>query len=207
MGLHNPRLEASALVVGSRTVPKKRLSPAAKAKITARMKALNADPVLEAEDLPCVTTGQPAGPLAGAGGLETEDARWLALLAEQDDSTADPVLEAARCRSLWQEVLLQGLRDLLNPTSIEVVREQPKWRSWIGSRDFREVCDLAGVDPEATAATFKRVAEGDVATCAQVEASLGYMRGRDDKVSVLGRNRRAGKRGQSVRRQSSTAMP
>jgi len=186
-------------------VPKKRLSPAAAA-VSARMKALHADPEAESEFPPQrLTARNPAGPSQGAGRLETgdEDARGWALLAEQEDPALAPAVEAARSQSLWQEVLLQALRDLLKPNCIEAVRAQDKWLSWIGTRDFREVCDLAGVDAEATGAMFKAVAEGDVVVREQVASALGYVRSTGGALSLLGRNRRAGKRGQSVRYQSS----
>jgi len=52
--------------------------------------------------------------------------------------------EAEACRQLWVSVLLIAVRDLVGSDPNGLVSKQA--RSWIGTRDFREVCGLAGFD-------------------------------------------------------------
>ena len=47
-------------------------------------------------------------------------------------------------RELWAEVLIAALRDV----------EKGRDTGWIGTRDFRIVCTLAGLDPDAVAERF-----------------------------------------------------
>ena len=59
--------------------------------------------------------------------------------------------ESLACLTLWRRVLLGVVNDLsdvgVHPA---VVREAELWvGKWI-STDFREVCELAGVDPDRT---------------------------------------------------------
>jgi hypothetical protein len=61
---------------------------------------------------------------------------------------------------LWQHVLLAILSDLQS-SSEQAHREQSFARRWVGpypSRDFRVVCDLAGLDPDCVHRHFKRIA-------------------------------------------------
>lgn len=53
---------------------------------------------------------------------------------------------------LWQNVLLTVLADLQSSSEYKY-RDREFARSWVGdypSRDFRVVCDLAGIDAKAT---------------------------------------------------------
>jgi hypothetical protein len=65
--------------------------------------------------------------------------------------------EAERMRALWRAVLVHALREArgriintggaIRPATREL--EQRRARDWIGGRDFREVCELAGVSVTA----------------------------------------------------------
>lgn len=51
---------------------------------------------------------------------------------------------------LWQEVLARAIADTnLPPTSAANIRDKRDAISWLntGGKDFRMVCDLAGMDP------------------------------------------------------------
>jgi hypothetical protein len=61
------------------------------------------------------------------------------------EDTGRPIPE----RQLWAAVLHQALDDALNGVS-----SGPS--DWIGSRDFAEVAELAGLDPSAARAGFAR---------------------------------------------------
>lgn len=56
-------------------------------------------------------------------------------------------------RELWATVLHRAVRDaagdLDNISTSHRAYEQRKAQAWLGSRDFAEVCHLAGVDPAA----------------------------------------------------------
>lgn len=65
---------------------------------------------------------------------------------------ADLADEARTLRAFWRAVLIQGLREAAGfvIASDEKVKAQQslvayRCRQWIGSRDFREVCELAGL--------------------------------------------------------------
>ena len=49
------------------------------------------------------------------------------------------------CTKLWQAVLEVALSDAMHRGD----------EAWIGTRDFRTVCALAGLDPEAVADRFR----------------------------------------------------
>lgn len=67
-------------------------------------------------------------------------------------TTGLPHVDPRACRKLWQALLLDQLSLVLaehDPVSgmtghVEVQRAQ----AWVGSRAFREVCLLAGIDPD-----------------------------------------------------------
>ncbi|MYE03279.1 MAG: hypothetical protein F4Y03_18795 [Alphaproteobacteria bacterium] len=62
-------------------------------------------------------------------------------------SPTDPLA----CRDLWRSVLVTIVKDLCG-TAVDraAVREAERWiGSWM-SRDFLEVCELAGADPART---------------------------------------------------------
>lgn len=52
--------------------------------------------------------------------------------------------EAEACRQLWVSVLLLAMRELFGSDPNGLAAQQA--RNWIGTRDFREVCALAGFD-------------------------------------------------------------
>lgn len=66
---------------------------------------------------------------------------------------AETAAEAQVCRKLWRAVLVQALREARgNLVSTGSTRSDwqrdayiKRARDWIESRDFREVCELAGV--------------------------------------------------------------
>ncbi len=78
-------------------------------------------------------------------------------------------IQAEACRRIWTNVLLQAARDLLtlkvrhsDAVSGVGVLEHAQAQSWIGSRDFREVCTLAGYDPTRIERAFRaRLADKD----------------------------------------------
>lgn len=62
---------------------------------------------------------------------------------------------------LWQHVLLAIMGDLQS-SSEQMLRERSFARRWVGmypSRDFRMVCDLAGLDPDGVHRHFRRIAD------------------------------------------------
>lgn len=77
-------------------------------------------------------------------------------------------IDAHNSQHLWQCVLLQAARDLLtlktraDGVSGPAASDQHYTKMWIGSRDFREVCQLAGFDPSRVERAFrKRLTEKD----------------------------------------------
>ena len=75
----------------------------------------------------------------------------------------DPI-GAARCRQVWCNVVLQAAADILTVPKIEpgFSAYRPStvehWQavSWLGSRDFRLVCALAGLEPSAVEQGLRR---------------------------------------------------
>lgn len=69
----------------------------------------------------------------------------------------DDLASADDCAALWQEVLLQAIRDALAdsyiPTHDPRIRahqiQQARNYITVPNKDFNEVCHLAGVDPQA----------------------------------------------------------
>ena len=90
--------------------------------------------------------------------------RWLAARNADPDrapwpadffSSADPG-EAERCRRLWCAILAtnakEGIRAAVRRLSgMPTTAALAACESWIGSRDFMQVCDLAGLDGRALA--------------------------------------------------------
>ena len=62
-------------------------------------------------------------------------------------------------QELWQAVVLRAAMDALadNPSSDEDQRAKRDADRWFrfGGRDFREVCTLAGIDPDFIADAYK----------------------------------------------------
>ena len=78
--------------------------------------------------------------------------------------TTGPKVDAGEVhamRGLWCAVLYEQVRlATTRPTTHQSALEIAKAVNWIGSRDFRAVCDLAGLDPDwierGIARTFAR---------------------------------------------------
>lgn len=77
---------------------------------------------------------------------------------------AETAAECVVLRRLWRAVLVQALREarghIINTGGALTVTghhaERRRAREWIGSRDFREVCELAGVSITA-AEVFEKI--------------------------------------------------
>lgn len=74
----------------------------------------------------------------------------------------EPSVQSSGEAALWGEVLCQVVRDLCSSPRTKDTR---RWRRdalwWIGarpSRDFRAVCAMAGIDPDAAHPWFMRMA-------------------------------------------------
>ena len=50
--------------------------------------------------------------------------------------------QSSECR-LWRQVISQAISDAY----LDDYRERDSVRSWLGTRDFKTVCDLADLDP------------------------------------------------------------
>lgn len=72
---------------------------------------------------------------------------------------------SAGSRELWGKVLIHGIEDAVGraDSSIKsgylrsasnITAAAAKDRAWIGSRDFREVCELAGLEPSMIERAF-----------------------------------------------------
>ena len=93
--------------------------------------------------------------------------------------------QAARTRELWASVLLTAFNDAAGPVDPDTVTSQRRAdqraaRRWLdhGGRDFRLVCSLAGVDPDAVRENWL---SGKITGLRQVErpieiAALEYIR-------------------------------
>jgi hypothetical protein len=63
-------------------------------------------------------------------------------------------------RQLWQSVLLQAARDILRTASSKYGCDETDHRAalaWVGTRDFHQVCALAGMDGAAVAGQLQRM--------------------------------------------------
>lgn len=59
-------------------------------------------------------------------------------------------------RRLWASVLMRALDDAIGlAEGIYWRLEMNRALNWIGSKDFREVCSLAGVEPDAVSERFR----------------------------------------------------
>jgi hypothetical protein len=63
----------------------------------------------------------------------------------RNNDAARMTSEAGPLRALWRTVLMLALADAAKGRDA----------NWIGSRDFRLTCALAGVDPDAVLRTFE----------------------------------------------------
>lgn len=64
-------------------------------------------------------------------------------------------------RELWQDVLIRGIEDAMGrieASSRNAVADYERRRAslWIGSEDFKIVCDLAGISASMVEAAFHR---------------------------------------------------
>jgi hypothetical protein len=72
-------------------------------------------------------------------------------------------------RELWGAVLTRGLLDAMWPSPVRsqahgsvsgvTVLHQRQARDWIGGRNFRTVCSLAGFDPDSIAERAQRLVD------------------------------------------------
>ena len=99
--------------------------------------------------------------------------------------------DAAACRRLWVSVLALALKDCFQPLRgpLHVASdERVDARRWIGSRDFRAVCELVGVDPERLQEKvgdfIRREASGEM-TAQQIMAELNRRAGIGQPKPVL----------------------
>lgn len=97
---------------------------------------------------------------------------------------------AERCRQVWCSVVLQAAVDILAvPTKIGSAVARPSQFEhgqavgWLGSRDFRKVCELAGLEPGIVEQGLRR-------RLAEVESGLTTKR--DLFISHGGRRARDG---------------
>lgn len=63
-------------------------------------------------------------------------------------------------RQLWQSVLLQAARDILRTATSKYGCDEVDHRAalaWVGTRDFHQVCALAGMDGSAVASRLQRM--------------------------------------------------
>lgn len=79
--------------------------------------------------------------------------RMSSLQSEASETTIDG------CRQLWCAVLMRAVMDALSPNPYSDVDRRAKRDaiSWLdgGGRDFKQVCTLAGLDPEAVHDAWK----------------------------------------------------
>lgn len=55
-------------------------------------------------------------------------------------------IDPYRCRALWCGVIAEALKVALTPRLSDHPVEVQRTRNWFATRDFVEVCDMAGVD-------------------------------------------------------------
>lgn len=103
-------------------------------------------------------------------------------------TNADP------CRALWGMALIRALADAVTPNPIRQSHQsgsrvctmaQREAQDWIGGRDFRVICGLAGLEPEPVAEWYERVmAGGDAARAEALKSLTGH-----DDHSLRGKRR------------------
>mgnify|MGYP000377288031 CR=1 FL=1 len=79
--------------------------------------------------------------------------------------TSWPDANPQACRALWADVLRRALADAVTVgNSASGLSLSPAYKAssknWIGGRDFRIVCALAGVEPCSVEAVYRRVMAG-----------------------------------------------
>ena len=60
----------------------------------------------------------------------------------QDEAHLEPQSQAEKCRQMWCWVLFTALKAIFD-------LDEPSKDQWLGSEDFRTVCALAGMEPDA----------------------------------------------------------
>lgn len=105
--------------------------------------------------------------------------------------------EAKLCRQVWCSVIQLALEDATNSRAfgVNAVRIRDAARNWLtkGSRDFVEVCDLAGVEPDRIQSTAKRLIadaiarEGDWKAPTKGHAKLIEFKGRSQSIAEWAR--------------------
>lgn len=74
----------------------------------------------------------------------------------QDEPHLEPLMQDTYCRQLWCSVLFAGLREVFDS-------RDPGDESWLVTEDFRIVCSLAGMEPEAVLDKLDRfIARGEI---------------------------------------------
>jgi len=63
-------------------------------------------------------------------------------VVEQPGTQTHPDHESNACSDLWRSVICQAVRDLARGQTAEKLEVA----QWVGTEDFEEVCDLAGID-------------------------------------------------------------
>lgn len=83
--------------------------------------------------------------------------------------------QARACRALWASVLMTAIRDALAPDEKLQTRngnhgsasklDRAQAQSWVGSKDFRIVCEAAGLNPDYILAAYRagKIKRGDLA--------------------------------------------
>jgi hypothetical protein len=92
--------------------------------------------------------------------------------------SADPLVSAPLPdrsggeRALWCAVLLTHFLDVTNTyRSASAAREKEDAIRWIGSRGFRDVCMLAGIDPQYAESRFREAVASPKAVKIQKRAA------------------------------------
>lgn len=84
----------------------------------------------------------------------------ISSIGNRDSDAASRFGDTTVMRQMWGEVLQRALDDafgaVVGSTSGHTAEaERKRARDWIGTRDFREVCELAGIEPEAVLAAIQ----------------------------------------------------
>lgn len=138
---------------------------------------------------------KPVAILSASGGAENKMADPAAGPAEscQNGGRAEvgaqapasfeiPELDLTACRALWCAVVAENWNLAVMPAPSEGAAVVGAARSWFGSRDYHEVCDLAGVNADDVLMAYR------AARLPGAEFRLGIT----GAASHHGRHRRAG---------------
>lgn len=78
---------------------------------------------------------------------------------------ASPDVDPVACRNLWADVLRRALADAVTTGHFTAGLSmspdaKAKHQGWVGGKDFRAVCALAGFEPEPVLACYRRAMSG-----------------------------------------------